>query len=66
MEKISIMVSNVKCNGCVSAIKDNLMMLPGISEVDVDVTNGKITIERAELLQTDIIEKLNELGYPLI
>jgi len=59
-------VKNVKCGGCVSNIKNGLQGMSGISEVDVEIAGGKVTVTGENLDRTSIETKLGELGYPAI
>ena len=57
-------VRNVKCGGCVKAIQDGLRALPGVTQVDVVIDGGKVTVEGDALDRTQIAAKLSQLGYP--
>ena len=57
-------VQNVKCAGCVAAIRDGLVSMPGVSSVEVIIEGGKVTVEGGELNRTVLAAKLAELGYP--
>lgn len=65
MEKLEVHVANVKCGGCISAIKEGLSALPGIASIEVDIAGGKVSIEGSALDSTAIHNKLGELGYPV-
>ncbi len=60
----SVVVDNVKCAGCASTIKTNLVQIDGVSEVSVDIGTGQVTLECEDLLRSAVLEKLAELGYP--
>ncbi len=63
----SIIVQNLKCNGCATSIINSLSLLDYISEVDVDIEESKIsfnTINDEDALM--VKEKLKNLGYPSI
>ncbi len=65
--KSSIIVQNLKCNGCANTITNSLSSLPNISEIEVDVEESKIsfnTINDEDALM--VKEKLKNLGYPSI
>lgn len=57
-------VQNVKCAGCVAAIRDGLGSMPGVDSVEVVIEGGKVTVEGGELNRTALAAKLAELGYP--
>lgn len=58
-------VSNVKCDGCVTNIKAGLQDFPGITEVQVDVASGQVDVSGANLQRGEVQNKLAELGYPV-
>ena len=60
----AIIVSNVKCGGCVVTIPDALQALPGITAVSVDIGTGTVTITGAAPVREKIVNNLAELGYP--
>ena len=57
-------VRNVKCGGCVKAIQDGLRTLPGVTQVDVVIDGGKVTVEGDTLDRAQLSAKLSALGYP--
>ena len=58
-------VKNVKCEGCVEAIKNGLAELKGIEVKNVDIPTGKLEFESDGNTSLDIVkEKLGNLGYP--
>jgi copper chaperone CopZ len=58
-------VKNVKCGGCVEAIKNGLAELKGIKVKNVDIPTGKLEFESDGNTSLDIVkEKLGNLGYP--
>lgn len=59
-----IIVANIKCNGCVSTIKKELLKLAGIKSVEVDIENDIISLSYENIERELIINKLHSLGYP--
>lgn len=58
-------VKNVKCGGCVEAIKTGLAELEGINVSNVDIPSGKLEFENEGKTSLDKVkEKLDSLGYP--
>ena len=57
-------VQNVKCGGCVSNIQNGLAELDGVSNIDVDITSGRVTVAGEQLDRQQLTSKLAELGYP--
>jgi copper chaperone CopZ len=58
-------VKNVKCGGCVTAIKNGLSELDGIDVKNIDIPTGKLEFESVgETPIAAVKEKLDSLGYP--
>jgi copper chaperone len=60
---MEIKVTNVKCNGCVAAIKNGLTDMAGVESVEVDLASAVVSIE-GDVDRQVIVQKLAELGYP--
>lgn len=65
MSSLELQVNNVKCGGCVNAIREGLLALAGIQEVAVDIDSGTVSIHGEGYNDKDIHSKLNELGFPV-
>ena len=57
-------VLNVKCGGCASNIKEGLGTINGVSQVEVDISEGKVRVQGDALQRETLAAKLEELGYP--
>ncbi|WP_375580793.1 heavy metal-associated domain-containing protein [Marivirga tractuosa] len=58
-------VKNVKCGGCVDAIKNGLSELEGIDVKNIDIPTGKLEFESDGKTSVDKVkDKLDSLGYP--
>ena len=57
-------VANVKCQGCVSTIREGLLSLDGVATVEVHIATGAVTVEGQALSRRSLSEKLRALGYP--
>lgn len=64
MQTEEFIIQNVKCGGCVSTVQEGLKGLPGISEVEVVIDGGKLTVRGDGFSREEIVTKLAELGYP--
>jgi copper chaperone CopZ len=64
MKTEEIKIANLKCNGCATTIKKELLKLDGVNEVKVDNDNDSVTITYKEKVRSSIIDKLHYLGYP--
>ena len=63
--KDKIIVSNIKCDGCVATIKDNLLKLEGVYNVIVSKEESLVDIEHDVNISREVfINKLAALGYP--
>lgn len=57
-------VSNVKCGGCVEAIRKGLANQPGVQGVEVDLA-GKVTVSGEALDRGQLTRRLAAIGYPV-
>lgn len=57
-------VENIKCGGCVNTITTKLNALDAVSDSQVDIENGVVTISGDESSKTEIAQLLLKLGYP--
>ncbi len=60
-------VENIKCGGCASSISQKLLDLDSVREVNVDIDNGRVTVEvegDAEVIRESILTALAAMGYP--
>ncbi len=64
MQTEKFVVQNVKCGGCVSAIENGLGELSGVSEVQVTIDGGQVSVRGESLDRAQLREKLAALGYP--
>lgn len=63
----TINVSGMTCGHCVSAVTTELSLLPSVTEVEVDLESGQVTITSdAELAQSQLIAAIDEAGYELV
>lgn len=59
-----IIIANLKCNGCATTIKRELLGINGVKTVAVDVEKDIINLAYENLERSVIINKLHSLGYP--
>jgi copper chaperone len=57
-------VVNMKCDGCATNIKIELLKLPGVSCVEVFRENDTVIVSYDDNDRDAIILKLQRLGYP--
>jgi len=59
-------VTGMTCDHCVSAVTGELRKLPGVSDVQVDLTRGTATVtSSAPLDLADVASAIDEAGYEL-
>ncbi|WP_296686890.1 heavy-metal-associated domain-containing protein [Flavobacterium sp.] len=64
MKTEEIKIANLKCGGCATTIKKELLELDGVNEVKVDNDNDSVTVTYKDEVRSRIIDKLHQLGYP--
>jgi copper chaperone CopZ len=63
----TINVSGMTCGHCVSAVTMELSLLPSVTEVEVDLESGQVTISSdAALDQAQLATAIDEAGYELV
>ncbi len=63
----TINVSGMTCGHCVSAVTMELSLLPTVTEVEVDLVSGNVTITSdAALEQAQLATAIDEAGYELV
>jgi copper chaperone CopZ len=56
-------VENIKCSGCSNSIRTDLLKIPKVEGVSVDIDAGSITIT-GNPDRNAVVAKLNDMGYP--
>lgn len=59
-----IEVENVKCGGCASTIEKTLLGVSGVAAVDVEIADGRITVQADSDLRDGLVAVLLKAGYP--
>ena len=59
-----ISVENIKCGGCAGTITRRLNELDAVSDVQVDVDTGVVSITGEESSKMEVTQLLLKLGYP--
>jgi copper chaperone CopZ len=63
--KYKIKAQNIRCDGCVSTIKESLSQIEGVLLVDVCIEDVTVTIETdANTSQKIFTDCLKKIGYP--
>jgi len=65
MKTEEIIIANLKCNGCATTIKRELLEINGVKTVAVDIDKDAIDLTYDDNVErSTIISKLLSLGYP--
>jgi copper chaperone CopZ len=64
MKTAEIKIANLKCGGCASTIKKELLQLEGVNEVNVNNDTDSVRVAYNEEVRESIVNRLHELGYP--
>jgi copper chaperone CopZ len=64
MKTEKIIIANLKCNGCATTIKKELLKISGVRSVEVDIDNDAITLSSENVERDIILKRLHTLGYP--
>jgi len=60
-------VSGMTCSHCVSSVTEEVATIPGVTDVQVDLASGAVTItSEAPVEETAVKAAVDEAGYELI
>jgi copper chaperone len=60
-------VAGMSCGHCVAAVTEELTKLPGVTDVDVALETGRVTVESETPLDADAVRAaIDEAGYELV
>ncbi|MGW3114998.1 heavy-metal-associated domain-containing protein [Streptomyces sp. NPDC001091] len=63
MAQMNFTVTGMSCGHCAGRVREELTRVPGVSEVDVDVTAGTVTVQGTELDDTLLRAAIVEAGF---
>jgi copper chaperone len=67
MAKQTYQVTGMTCGHCVSAVKQELGRLAGVTGVDFDLASGLVTVTSgSELTEDDVRAAVDEAGYEIV
>jgi copper ion binding protein len=59
-------VSGMTCEHCVGAVRGEVSRIPGVTDVQVDLSNGQVTVTSDEPIDLETIRaSVDEAGYEL-
>lgn len=64
MKNEKIVIANLKCNGCATTVRKELLKINGVQSVEVNVENDAVSLSCENVDRSVIIKKLYSLGYP--
>ncbi|WP_406038451.1 cation transporter [Micromonospora sp. NBC_00898] len=60
-------VQGMTCGHCVSSVSAEVGAIPGVSDVQVDLASGQVTVTSESPLDTDTVRAaVDEAGYDLV
>lgn len=66
MSTSTVIVSGMTCGHCAASVREEVGALAGVTDVDVDVASGRITISSSAPIEADAIRgAIEEAGYHL-
>ncbi|MBB2993399.1 copper chaperone CopZ [Mycolicibacterium iranicum] len=66
MSTTTISVEGMSCGGCANSVRAELTHIPGVTQVDVDVSNGTVTIASDSPVDGEAVRAaVEEAGYTL-
>lgn len=65
MEVLNLKVEGMTCQHCVKSVKSSITALPGIKNIDVSLSENKVTLEfdSGKVSLEKIISAITEEGY---
>jgi copper chaperone CopZ len=59
-------VHGMTCQHCVLSVREELSEVPGVKEVDVDLTSGRVAVSGDGFSDDDVRGAVEEAGYELV
>ncbi|MFV0308667.1 MAG: heavy-metal-associated domain-containing protein [Desertimonas sp.] len=67
MSEQHFVVTGMTCGHCVAAVNEELTKLPGVTDVDVQLDGGAVTIRSDQPLDDEAVRAaVDEAGYELV
>jgi copper chaperone len=64
---VTYTVSGMTCSHCVSSVTEEVSNIPGVTDVQVDLASGAVTItSEAPVEETAVRAAVDEAGYELV
>ncbi|QHD88407.1 cation-transporting ATPase (plasmid) [Gordonia sp. JH63] len=66
MSTSTVIVSGMTCGHCAASVREEVGALAGVTDVEVDVASGQVTISSSAPIEADAIRgAIEEAGYHL-
>ncbi|MBN0974685.1 MULTISPECIES: heavy-metal-associated domain-containing protein [Gordonia] len=66
MSTSTVIVSGMTCGHCAASVREEVGALAGVTDVEVDVASGRVTISSSAPIEADAIRgAIEEAGYHL-
>jgi copper chaperone len=59
-------VAGMTCDHCVMSVREEIAEIPGISEIDVDLTTGRLTVAGGGVIDAAITAAVAAAGYEVV
>lgn len=60
-------VQGMTCDHCAGSVTAEVIKIPGVTDVDVDVSAGRLTVTSAQPVSRDAVtEAVEEAGYEVV
>ena len=60
-------VQGMTCGHCVNSVSTEVSALPGVTDIQVDLASGRVTVTSESPLDTDTVRAaVDEAGYDLV
>jgi len=59
-------VNGMTCGHCVASVREEVVEIPGVADVDVDLTTGRLTVHGAGVPAGAVRAAVAEAGYEVI
>ncbi len=58
-------VSGMTCGHCVQAVTEEVTKVPGVTEVEIDLDSGRLTVRGDAIDEAEVAAAVDEAGYAL-
>jgi len=64
--KTSVRIKGMSCNHCVQAVSRSLQDLPGLKKVEIDLSDGIVSLDHDDNLDIKVVEdRIVKAGYEI-